>query len=176
MKNRINFSVSILCFGICLTSVLGILLSLSTLPAIGCEDEDYACKQRKLAEVLFELEEGSADAETFYNYNDYEDHYNQTINRVTYKGGHSGWDVQTHSVAGEKTANVPFHSLTAGKVIWATEGTYNETSVIAVYNQTDHKTVLYLHARGVCVYEGESVIVGTRLGIQGNTGLGNNKR
>ena len=170
MKNRINFSVSIPCFAICLISVLGILLSLSTLPAIGCEDS--ACKKNKLAEVLFELKEGSADTETFHDYNDYGDNYGKRVNGIQYVGGHSGWDVQTQSVARKKTANEPFHSLTAGQVIRATEGNYRKSAVIAVYNEKDHKTVLYLHARGVCVYEGDSVIVGTRLGTQGNTGLG----
>ncbi|MDE0314653.1 MAG: peptidoglycan DD-metalloendopeptidase family protein [Candidatus Poribacteria bacterium] len=172
MKNRINLSVSILRFGFCLISMLGILLFPSSLPVIGCEDEDSVCKKKKLAEVLFGLEEGSADAETYYDYNDYGDNYNETINGVRYIGGHSGWDVQTQSVAGHNTANEVFYSLTAGKVIRATKGTYRKSAVIAVYNEKDRKTVLYLHARYVDVSKDDSVIVGSRLGIQGNTGLG----
>ena len=172
MKNRINLSVPILRFAICLISVLGILLSSSPLPAIGCEDGDSACKKDKLAEMLFQFEDGRTADDTNHDYNDYGDHYNETINGITYKGGHAGWDVQTKSVAQEYTADEPFHSLTAGLVIRAEEGTYNKSSVIAVYNENDGKTVLYLHARHVDVHKDMHVIVGSRLGIQGNTGLG----
>lgn len=152
--------------------MVGILLSSSPLPAIGCEDGDSACKKNKLAEVLFDLEEGSADAETHHDYNDYGDHHNKTINGIRYIGGHAGWDVQTKNVAGTNTANEPFHSLTTGRVIRADEGTFKQSSVIAVYNEMDKTTVLYLHAREVDVYEGQLVAVGSPLGIQGNTGLG----
>ena len=126
MKNKINLSISILRFLICLISALAILLPSSTLPAIGCEDEDYACKKNKLAEVLFGLKEGSADTETYHDYNDYGDNPNKIINGVRYVGGHAGWDAQTQNVAGENTANEPFYSLTAGEVIWATKGTYKK--------------------------------------------------
>ena len=44
--------------------------------------------------------------------------------------------------------------------------------MIAVYNETDNKTVLYLHARAVDVSMDDPVTVGYPLGIQGNTGLG----
>ena len=173
MKNKTNLSISILRFTICLISMLSILLSSSPLPAIGCEDGDSACKKNKLAEVLFNLEEGRADADTNHDYNNYGDNHNKTINGIRYVGGHAGWDVQTKSVAGADTANQPFYSLTDGVVIRADEGTFKQSSVIAVYNETDEKTVLYLHAREVDVYVGDPVLVGSsRLGIQGNTGLG----
>ena len=91
MKNKTNLPVLILRFTICLISVLGILLSSSPLTAIGCEDGDSACKKNKLAEVLFDLAEGSADAETYHDYNDYGHNRNKIINGIRYIGGHAGW-------------------------------------------------------------------------------------
>ena len=172
MKNKINLSVSILRFAICLISVLGILLFSSPLTAIGCEDGDPDCKKDKLAEALFKFKDGRTADDTYHDYNDYGHHRNETMNGVTYIGGHSGWDIQTASVAGPNTANEPFYSLTDGEVIRADKGTYNKSSVIAVYNEKDEKTVLYLHAREVDVRKEDPVIVGSRLGIQGNTGVG----
>ncbi len=84
-----------------------------------------------------------------------------------YRGGHSGWDVQTKSVAGAATANVAFHSLTNGEVT-AIGGTLGK---IAVYDADTDRTTVYLHARRIDVSVGQRVSVGTRLGIQGNFGL-----
>ena len=52
------------------------------------------------------------------------------------------------------------------------ERNLQKSAVIAVYNEEAHKTVLYLHAREVYVSKDDLVIVGSPLGIQGNTGLG----
>lgn len=92
-----------------------------------------------------------------------------------YEGGHSGWDVQTHSVAGLASTDEPFYSLTPGIVIIANEGTLNRTSVIAIYNAACDKTTLYLHARevdnAIRRLVGEYIGDNIYLGIQGNTGL-----
>ena len=85
-----------------------------------------------------------------------------------YDGGHSGWDVQTRSVAFHATADEPFFSLTAGVVIRAGGGRHN---AIAVYDAAEGLTTLYAHARRVDVRVGQPVRVGTQLGIQGNTGI-----
>lgn len=96
-----------------------------------------------------------------------------------YDGGHSGWDVQTTNVAGSgpgQTANVPFYSLTDGKVVYvdSVEHPREETpdGAIGVYDEDEGVTVYYLHARHVYVREGQQVSVDQRLGIQGNVGLG----
>lgn len=86
-----------------------------------------------------------------------------------YDGGHSGIDIQTKDVAGAATAEREFFSLTKGEVLAATPVRAN---AIAVYNSSDNKTVIYLHARQVFVSPGMHVDVGTKLGIQGNLGLG----
>ena len=65
------------------------------------------------------------------------DPHNDTDNCNGYLGGHSGWDVQTKSVAGdEKTADEEFYSLTSGEVIAIDE---EQLGKIAVYNATDNK-------------------------------------
>ena len=134
------------------------------------DDSDVKAKQARIAEKLFGLEPCEADSLTYYDYNNYmANPHNDTDKCDGYLGGHSGWDVQTQSVAGDdKTADEEFYSLTSGQVI-ATGGTYGK---IAVYNATDDKTTLYLHAREIYVSEGQTVNVGTALGIQGNVGLG----
>ena len=95
--------------------------------------------------------------------------------RAGYIGGHSGWDVQTHTVAGIETTDEPFYSLTPGIVIRATEGNENTPSIIAIYNAACNKTTLYLHAREVDedIRNSSDKYIGfkTYLGIQGNTGL-----
>ena len=87
-----------------------------------------------------------------------------------YDGGHSGWHAQTRSVAKKKTDNEPFFSLSAGFVI-STDASFVSFGHIAVYNAVADITTLYLHAREINVDVGQWVNVGTRLGIQGNTGL-----
>ena len=119
---------------------------------------------------------------TFHDYNDYG---NCVVNgrnlcdelKSGYEGGHSGWDVQTKSVAGDSTANDLFYSLTSGKVIRAKEEENrakeeeNKWGTIAVYDSVYDKTTLYLHARRIDVFVEQFVNVGDPLGIQGNRGL-----
>ena len=132
-------------------------------------DSSTETKKDRIVEVLFGLNLGEADAETYHDYNDYMARPNDTGDCDGYRGGHSGWDVQTKSVAGDdKTADEVFYSLTSGQVI-AIGGWLGK---IAVYNATDDKTTLYLHAREIYVSQGQTVNVGTALGIQGNVGLG----
>ena len=98
-----------------------------------------------------------------------------------YKGGHSGWDVQTHSVFGptpkdEHLVDEHFYSLTAGTVVIANPGeTKGSAAVIAIYDKLCDKTTLYLHAREIDQYIinkiGEEIDQDTYLGVQGNTGL-----
>lgn len=95
-----------------------------------------------------------------------------------YDGGHSGWDVQTVSVAGVESENEFFYSLTEGIVVkaGADDPEPDSFNTIAVFSSDDGSkengiTTLYLHARATCVYLGQKVYVGTRLGIQGNIGV-----
>ena len=105
---------------------------------------------------------------------DYNDYGARPSNRGGYRGGHSGWDVQTQNVVpgrnGNRLTNVGFYSLTAGEVIKTGFDTAGNT-VIAVYDETADKTTLYLHARLIEVPEGARVQVGARLGVQGMTGF-----
>ncbi|PHI38346.1 hypothetical protein CBQ28_04495 [Pseudoalteromonas sp. GCY] len=86
-----------------------------------------------------------------------------------YDGGHSGIDMQTKDVAGAKTANRKFYSLSPGKVIKSGNDKYN---TIAIYNAEKNLTYLYLHARTISVNVGDTVKVGDRLGVQGSVGAG----
>ena len=132
------------------------------------KEGDSAAKRRreisrrkdKIVKELFKL----PASETYHDYNDYGCDPSQ---RIGYRGGHSGWDVQTTSVAGNKTAEVTFHSLTKGEVKTRVGDNFN---TIAVYNRDDDRTTLYLHAREIFVSNGDQVDVGTPLGIQGNIG------
>ena len=141
-----------------------------TVQSLAFDDSDVKAKQARIAEKLFGLRLYEADSLTYYDYNNYRAlPHNDTDKCDGYLGGHSGWDVQTQSVAGnEKTADEEFYSLTSGEVI-AIGGTLGK---IAVYNATANKTTLYLHARAIYVSQGQTVNVGTALGIQGNVGLG----
>ena len=117
---------------------------------------------------------------TNHDYND----YGCTVPRWEgqckgYDGGHSGWDVQTHTVALNETADEEFYSLTAGVVTDLREGDFNTFSFIAIFD--GQMTIFYLHAREISndILEAfkdpdvkARVEVGTCLGIQGNTGLG----
>ena len=84
-----------------------------------------------------------------------------------YEQGHSGWDLQTHSVIGAKTADHVFYSLTKGVVAFSGGG----YGAIVVHTDDGH-TVWYQHARRIYVRAGGEVEVGTPLGVQGNVGLG----
>ena len=85
-----------------------------------------------------------------------------------YTGGHAGWDVQTTNVYEDRTANVPFYSLTEGEVVYVDS---MSLGAIGVYDADEDFTVYYLHARHVYVREGQRVSVDQRLGIQGDTGV-----
>lgn len=148
---------------------------------------DRVARQRLIVATLFkdlfkdlDLEPGEVDTTyvdslTCYDYNDYENcpkNKNCSLsNDATpgYRGGHSGWDVQTRSVAGDhKTEKETFYSLTSGKVL-AIGGQHGK---IAVYDRDAGRTVVYLHARDIYVKKDDMVEVGDSLGIQGNVGLG----
>ena len=72
-------------------------------PTASCltsDDSDVRAKQARIAEKLFGLELCEADSLTNYDYNNYmADPHNDTDKCDGYLGGHSGWDVQTKSVA-----------------------------------------------------------------------------
>ncbi|MXY82006.1 MAG: M23 family metallopeptidase [Gemmatimonadetes bacterium] len=138
------------------------------------DDSDVRAKQARIAEKLFGLEPCEADNLTHYDYNNYMARpHNDTDKCDGYYGGHSGWDVQTKSVAGDKTADEEFYSLTSGEVIalYDEDRDPKDLGKIGVHNATDSTTTLYLHARDIYVSEGQTVNVGTPLGIQGNVGL-----
>ena len=152
----------------CIITVLGSLLILNVGTANACRNGLDLQKKRVVVETLFNLKPGTADVETFYDYNSYECKPEWEGKVSGYIGGHSGWDAQTKNVAGAKPPqDVRFYSLTVGKVI-RVGGKYN---TIAVHNADDGKTTLYLHAKRVFVEEGDSVVIGTCLGIQGNAGI-----
>ena len=153
----------------------------------GNNDNDIISTEKKkdrIVEILFGLNLGEADSMTYHDYNDYKNcptgkfqfkdgfrefNCDKTTGDPGYRGGHSGWDVQTKSVAGDaNTADEPFYSLTPGEVI-ATGGTLGK---IAVYYAPDDKTIIYLHARRIDVTTGRTINVRNPLGIQGNVGLG----
>ena len=154
------------------------LLLLRTTPPDGNKG-DEAKKKDRIVEVLFNLEVGQADSLTYHDYNDYGNcpvvdgrNYCHDPVRSGYLGGHSGWDVQTISVAGNvPTVNERFYSLTRGEVIRAGGDDFN---TIAIYSVEEDKTSLYLHARRVDVIEGDIIKVGHQLGIQGNKGINDN--
>ena len=97
-----------------------------------------------------------------YEYHGYGD-------RKYWAGGHAGIDLQTTNVAGSRTANVYFYSLSHGTVIYA-GGDKNNTIAVEVIKNGIAATILYLHARYVDVYIGQKVVPGTRLGVQGDKG------
>ena len=86
-----------------------------------------------------------------------------------YQGGHSGWDAQTLSVAGSKTANERFYAVSPGVLRRYGSPTFN---VIAVWHEPSNTTTIYVHARSLNpnLREGNSVKVGTWLGVQGDRG------
>ena len=127
---------------------------------------ERAIQKDKLVEILFDLDKGTADAKTYHDYNGYGCDPNDNNACDGYRDGHSGWDVQTISVAGNASADEDFYALTSGEVI-SVGGSFGR---IAVYNEVYHPTtVIYLHARHIYVKKGDWVDVGDRLGIQGDT-------
>ena len=125
-------------------------------------------QQAEVAAQLFKL----PASDTNYDYNPYGC---EPGNRAGYRGGHAGWDAQTQNVAGLRYENMPFYSLTSGRVIYVKKGDPETLSVIAVHSDDDLNpdgmTTLYLHARSIFVYQGQEISVGDCLGIQGNAGL-----
>lgn len=138
----------------------------------GCEifgTPEEADRKDAIVETLFWI---IPHKDTNHEYND---HGCSPSKQDGYIDGHSGWDVQTHTVVKLKSKDEPFYSLTPGIVIRADEGNLNNTSVIAIYNEACDKTTLYLHAREVDKAirnsVGKYIDDKTYLGIQGNTGL-----
>ena len=146
----------------CFIMMLGVLLAPRNSHAI-----ERAEKKAAIVSQLFKLD----SSETYHDYNNYGDNPNWANIVGGYIGGHSGWDVQTVSVAREASADESFYSLTDGVVIRAgtSDSEPDSFNTIAVYN--NGITTLYLHARNTFVYFGQKVRVGSCLGIQGNAGL-----
>ena len=148
----------------------GVLLLLAVAGSHPCNGNAPAREKRRITAVLFDLREDEVDHLTNHDYNGYGCHPELAEELPGYKGGHSGWDVQTNSDH-DPDRNDRFYSLTAGKVIRADNGDSDELSVIAVYNEAYDLTTFYLHARRVDVDVLDRVEVGDRLGRQGNTRL-----
>ena len=125
-------------------------------------------QRREIASKLFKISPDLIN----YDYNNYGCH---PENIGGYRGGHAGWDAQTQNVAKTESEDMPFYSLTVGKVIEVKKGDPDKLSVIAVHSVNDFYpeglTTLYLHARAIFVEIGQEISVGDSLGIQGNTGL-----
>ena len=125
-------------------------------------------QRREIASKLFKISPDLIN----YDYNGYGCH---PENIGGYRGGHAGWDAQTQNVAKTESKDMPFYSLTAGRVIEVKEGDPDRLSVIAVHSDDDFYpeglTTLYLHARAIFVEIGQEISVGDCLGIQGNAGL-----
>ena len=116
--------------------------------------------------IVEELFKGIPHQATNHDYNDYKCNLTWRVNgKLVYQGGHSGWDAQTQ----DKSLNHSFYSLTAGELIRAGDDANN---TIAVYNLTDDRTTLYLHASEVLVSKEDNpmIEVGQALGKQGKTG------
>ena len=133
---------------------------------------ERAHKKDEIASKLFNM----PHTDTLHDYNNHGCLSDWGI--LGYDGGHSGWDVQTVSVAGVASENEFFYSLTEGIVVkaGADDPDPDSFNTIAVFSSNDGSkedgiTTLYLHARATCVYLGQKVYVGTRLGIQGNIGV-----
>ena len=162
MTKKFLFNVLVICF-------IGSLLisSIGTAHEVGVKN-GRAFQIHKIIETLFDLSEARVHLNTSHNYNDYGNRPNTTGDCDGYIGGHSGFDV-THT----RDTDAPFYSLSPGTVIYVRQpvpGDMSELSYIAIYNETDKKTILYLHPSNIEVGVDEDVEVGTLLGNQGNTG------
>lgn len=134
-------------------------------------------KQREILAVLFDLSEEIVLDKTFYDYNYYGDSCDfspKWKDGCAYNGGHPGWDAQTQ----DKSTDQVFYSLTKGVVILdgrkGEDNTDDETkfNAIAIYDEDNNRTTLYLHASDVRpeIKKGEKVKVCDPLGNQGDTG------
>ena len=129
---------------------------------------ERARKKDKIVAKLFNFNLSEVDTKTNHDYNDYGCLPHNNPKRCNgYYGGHAGWDVQTTPEA-DSDRNAEFCALTAGELILA-GGNFN---TIAVYNRTDDKTTLYLHASEVLVSveDNPTVEMGQPLGKQGQKG------
>ncbi len=133
-----------------------------------------------IASHLFNIPISDIDNSTLganYNYNPWQTaDSSRDGSCLGYDGGHSGLDIQTKDVAGNtKTANRYFYSLSEGIVInTGSTDSGNNYGLIAVYDENNDRTVIYLHAKSISVQKDDIVSVGDELGIQGNTGLSSN--
>ncbi len=102
--------------------------------------------------------------ETNHDYNDYGCNATWGQDHWYPEKGHSGWDV-----VAKDGAPVPFYSLTAGTFL---EEAVDSNNTIAIYNEDNDMTIMYLHADKICIEHDDKymVKVGARLGIQGKTG------
>ena len=149
-----------------------IITSTTLLNAYG--DAGIAQQGGSVASQLFGIAYSSIDDACLganYKYNNWKD--SPEIHKQgecdAYDGGHSGIDIQTKDVVGGcKCVNRAFYSVTKGKVINAGGDKYN---TIAIYDQQQDITSIYLHARQVDVSLGQGINVGQQLGIQGDKGI-----
>lgn len=156
--------------------VLAIVLMIIAFLPIQANAQSLDANQQKaiMASRLFGIVHESIDDNNYganYAYNSWKANPGMHKNGKcdAYQGGHSGIDFQTKDVAGEKTTNREFFSISRGKVIKAGGDKYN---TIAIYDAFLDLTALYLHARRVNVVIGQEIAVGSQLGIQGSRGAG----
>ncbi len=126
-------------------------------------------KQQTIKATLYNIAKAAVASNTAHDYNGYghcpdpSDCSPTSSQTSGYYGGHSGIDFDYTN-----DNNRAFYSLTAGQVVAAGSQSYSE---VAVYNATDDRTVLYLHANSIAVSVGNAVSVGTQLGTQGKAGV-----
>jgi murein DD-endopeptidase MepM/ murein hydrolase activator NlpD len=122
--------------------------------------------RRIIASHLFDIPLAQIDGSNGANYG-YNPWKNIPSSDCGYRGGHTGIDIQTKDVAGNKTATRKFYAVSEGKVITAGGDRLN---TIAIYDASRNITTIYLHARSVFVSKGNDIDVGEELGIQGDKG------
>lgn len=121
-------------------------------------------EKREMSSVLFSIDRSEVCHKVNYCYNSWGCFPNYPHYAPL---GHGGIDLQTKSVAGSRTADEVFYSLTEGIVIKAGGDYYN---TIAVYDAKKQVTAIYLHARDIFVSLNESINIEEVLGIQGDIG------
>lgn len=126
---------------------------------------------RYTASTLFNIPMASIDDPVLgvnYNYNDWGENPGYLTGCRGYDGGHSGIDMQTKDVAGAATATRKFYAVSEGEVITAGGDDFN---TVAIYDEDNNRTVIYLHAEELSVNIGDTVSVGDAIGVQGDTGI-----